>query len=72
MPPFNLITLLVFSMHKGIIAEHVQGLEKIGCLAKEPRVSCPRGKLLSSSICIPNEYRKGELPQIPLEINTVR
>ena len=70
MPPFDLITLLAFSMQQGIIAEHVQGLGKIGCLAKEPRLSCPRGKLLSSSICIPNEYRKGELPQIPLEINT--
>ena len=69
MPPFDLITLLAFSMQQGIIAEHVQGLGKIGCLAKEPRVSCPGGKLLSSSICIPNEYRKGELPQIPLEIN---
>ena len=33
-------------------------------------VNCPGGRLLSSSICLPNGYRKGELPKIPLEINT--
>ena len=33
-------------------------------------VKCPGGLLLSSTICLPNGYRKGELPTIPLEINT--
>lgn len=31
---------------------------------------CPGGHLISSSICLPNGYRKGELPKIPLEVNT--
>ena len=33
-------------------------------------VKCPGGMLLSSSICLPNGYRKGELPTVPVEINT--
>ena len=33
-------------------------------------VDCPGGFLLSSTICIPRGYRKGELPQNPIEINT--
>ena len=36
----------------------------------ENNVHCPGGLLLSSSICIPRGYRKGELPKIPLDINT--
>ena len=33
-------------------------------------VECPGGVLLSSSICIPHGYRKGEPPKIPVEIHT--
>ena len=33
-------------------------------------VDCSGGTLLSPNICIPRGYRKGELPMIPLEINT--
>ena len=33
-------------------------------------INCQGGILLSPTICIPNGYRKGELPTIPLEINT--
>lgn len=37
---------------------------------KEHYVDCEGGILLSSSICLPKGYRKGELPTTPLEINT--
>ena len=37
---------------------------------EEYSVDCPGGILLSPNICVPNGYRKGELPMIPLEINT--
>ena len=33
-------------------------------------MACPGGTLLSSSVCIPHNYRKGELPRMPVEINT--
>lgn len=33
-------------------------------------MNCPGGTLLSSKICIPRDYRKGELPRMPVEINT--
>ena len=36
----------------------------------QDNVNCLGGRLLSSSICLPNGYRKGELPKIPLEVNT--
>ena len=33
-------------------------------------MDCPGGTLLSSKICIPHDYRKGELPKMPVKINT--
>ena len=36
---------------------------------EERYVACPGGMLLSSSVCLPKGYRKGELPKIPLEVN---
>ena len=36
----------------------------------QKNVKCPGGMLLSSTICLPNGYRKGELPTVPVEINT--
>ena len=37
---------------------------------KNYEIPCPGGFLLSSTICLPFGYRKGEIPKIPTEINT--
>ena len=59
-----------------IIFEHLL-TQIVSELAKEDdslfiqkNVKCPGGMLLSSTICLPNGYRKGELPTVPVEINT--
>ena len=47
--------------------QHDQNTTTVG---EEYTISCQGGILLSPTICIPNGYRKGELPTIPLQINT--
>ena len=42
----------------------------IDSIKEDYTISCPGGVLLSPTICIPREYRKGELPSLPMEINT--
>ena len=37
---------------------------------EENYVGCSGGILLSSTVCLPKGYRKGELPKMPVEINT--
>ena len=54
--------LLYFGVCYYSSGETIMGLDEGG--------ECPGGVMLSSTICIPNGYRKGELPNVPLEINT--
>ena len=65
-----ILALMVLVLNDNPHAE-VVGQSKHADLDNEERfVECPGGVLLSSSICIPHGYRKGELPKIPLEIHT--
>ena len=54
--------LLYFGVCYYSSGETIMGLDDGG--------ECPGGVMLSTTICIPNGYRKGELPNVPLEINT--
>ena len=64
-----ILTVIVLVLNDNPHAE-VVGQSKHADLNNGERfVECPGGVLLSSSICIPYGYRKGELPKIPLEIH---
>lgn len=61
-------TVVIFEqLLKVIVSELTYGN---GSLFIQENVNCPGGMFLSSSICLPNGYRKGELPAVPVEINT--
>ena len=66
----TIFTLLVFVTYDKIYAEVSEHSVNEGLKEIEPFIGCRGGVLLSSSICLPFGYRKGELPKIPLEINT--
>ena len=62
--------LLSLTLPKIIFGELDNHLSRTDSVNEEYTISCPGGVLLSPTICIPSEYRKGELPNIPMEINT--
>lgn len=66
----TILTLLVFVPYGNISAKLIEQSLKEGSDDSEHFIACPGGILLGSTICIPHGYRKGELPKIPLEINT--
>ena len=66
---FNCWTTVVIFEH--LLTQIVSELAKEDeTLFIQKNVKCPGGMLLSSTICLPNGYRKGELPTVPVEINT--
>ena len=62
-----LISTLVFLL---LVVYELVNFEVTANFVEGQLVDCPGGILLSSTICIPKGYRKGELPTVPLEINT--
>ena len=65
-----IFTVLVFVPCENIYAEVIGESVKKRFRNDDTSVDCPGGILLAPTICIPYGYRKGELPKIPLEINT--
>jgi gamma-aminobutyric acid receptor subunit alpha len=56
--------------HEHMLTQIVSELTKRDSHVIDHNVNCKDGMLLSSSICLPSGYRKGELPTVPVEINT--
>ena len=69
---FGLIKLLVCIMtpHHMLTQTVSELTKKRDLRVIDQNVNCTDGILLSSSICLPSGYRKGELPAVPVEINT--
>ena len=71
MTKFVIVLLLVFSPCNISLVKAIDGsiTEKVGD-GRNYEIDCPGGFRLSSTICLPLGYRRGELPQTPTEINT--
>ena len=66
-----MLKILVFVIyHEKIFTQANLESEKNDTEIFDKLVNCPGGFLLSSTICLPSGYRKGELPKVPVEINT--